>query len=207
MSTTEISDEPEIIRSRSMSHSDEITIQELSTDLSKGLNKILEENIKDKSEEEVEGNEEEGEGNEEEGEGNEEEGEGNEEEDKDNEEEGEDNEEEGEGNEEEGEDNKEEGKGNEEESESSEEEKENVIYVISVDNKPINYVLTKRSAYNCIWDIARDMYIDYMPTHQVYYICENNEDQISITGRSKYMLVSYERTFHVIRYDKITKIT
>ena len=56
-----------------------------------------------------------------------------------------------------------------------------------------------------MWDIARNMYVDYMPTHNVYYRCENNKNQISITGSYRYFFIAYDKTYHVIRYDKIKK--
>ena len=54
-----------------------------------------------------------------------------------------------------------------------------------------------------MWDIARLMYNDYIPTHRVYYITQKNDKTISIVGTERFFWVSYEKTYHTITYDKI----
>ena len=54
-----------------------------------------------------------------------------------------------------------------------------------------------------MWDIARVIYKDYIPTHRVFYITQKNDNTISIVGSERFFIVSYEKTYHTIRYDKI----
>ena len=56
-----------------------------------------------------------------------------------------------------------------------------------------------------MWKYAKDLYHDYIPTDKVFYITQKTINSISIVGSYKFSIISYESTYHVIKYTKVYK--
>ena len=79
------------------------------------------------------------------------------------------------------------------------------IYLVSIDNDPVTYTYSRDNAEKIMWKYAKDLYHDYIPTYKVFYITQKTINSISIVGSYKFSLISYESTYHVIKYTKVYK--
>ena len=79
------------------------------------------------------------------------------------------------------------------------------IYLVSIDNNPVTYTYSRDDAEKIMWKYAKDLYHDYIPTDKVFYITQKTINSISIVGSYKFSIISYESTYHVIKYTKVYK--
>lgn len=70
-------------------------------------------------------------------------------------------------------------------------------YVIMISDRPVFYSDNLETARNIMWEVAREIKRDYFNTNLFIYEGKN-EDQITISVKHKYFLVSYEKIIHTL---------
>ena len=75
------------------------------------------------------------------------------------------------------------------------------VYVVTIDDHQRFYTKIENHAKNHIIDLSRNFNI-CDTSYSTYYQYEN-EDTIHIIGSNKFLVVSYDRIIHTIRYHKI----
>jgi len=79
-------------------------------------------------------------------------------------------------------------------------------YVIMISNRPVFYSDDLETARNIMWEVAREIKRDFFDSN--LYIYEGkNEDQITISVKHKYFLISYERIIHTLNIFTIYEST
>jgi hypothetical protein len=79
-------------------------------------------------------------------------------------------------------------------------------YVIMISNRPVFYSDDLETARNIMWEVAREIKRDFFNSN--LYIYEGkNEDQITISVKHKYYLISYEKIIHTLNIFTIYEST
>ena len=75
-----------------------------------------------------------------------------------------------------------------------------------ISNRPVFYSDDLETARNIMWEVAREIKRDFFDSN--LYIYEGkNEDQITISVKHKYFLISYERIIHTLNIFTIYEST
>ena len=79
-------------------------------------------------------------------------------------------------------------------------------YVIMISDRPVFYSDNLETARNIMWEVAREIKRDFFNTNLFIYEGKN-EDQITISVKHKYFLISYEKIIHTLNIFTIYEST
>mgnify|MGYP001308947990 CR=1 FL=1 len=79
-------------------------------------------------------------------------------------------------------------------------------YVITVSNTPVFYTDDLETARNIMWEVAREIKREFFNNNLFIYEGKN-EDQITISVKHKYFLITYEQIIHTLNIFTIYEST
>ena len=78
---------------------------------------------------------------------------------------------------------------------------DNVIYIVMVDNKPKCYEFEHIKAKNKMMEYAKNLIHNNSSMYECYM--DNNDEEIIISGKYRFFLISHEKVLHTISMHTI----